>query len=327
MLMVVKVCSKTMDIYIASCVENGGIYHYKFTDGECQLVDITRMDRPMYMIIENRKMYIVLREPFENSENHDSGVVVYDIDESGKLTNPSEIMSTHGEVACHIAVQAGNIYCANYISGSISLLPDKVVQHTGVGVHPTRQERPHVHYVGATPDGRYICATDLGLDTIYLYHPDLTLHSTVKVPEGQGVRHLVFSEDGRCLFAVNELQSTVAAFAYCEGRLELLDVCSILPRDFEGKSIAAAIRIRDNRIYASNRGHDSIVALCFRNNGLEALEHISCGGKSPRDFIFVGDYLLSANQDSDVVTVLNGKNGWKIQNSVSVAQPICICAM
>lgn len=326
-------CSKAMDVYVASCVETGGIYHYKFTDGECRLVDVTGMDRPMYMVIEGSKMYVVLRAPFENrasgesckhGANRESGVVVYDIAKDGRLTNPSKIMSTHGEVACHIAVRDGKIYCANYISGSVVMLPDKVVQHTGVGVHPIRQEGPHAHYVGVTPDGKYICATDLGLDTIFLYHPDLTLHSAVKVPEGHGVRHLAFSQDGKYLFAVNELESTVAAFSYHDGSLELLDVSSILPEDFTGESIAAAIRIKDGHIYTSNRGHDSIAVLDFQDDKLELMEHISCGGRAPRDFCLAGDYLLSANQDSDTVSVLDGANGYSLVCNLKVETPICV---
>ena len=115
------------DIYIASCVETGGIYHYQMRSGKLILADITPMDRPMYMVIENRKMYVVLRAPF--ADNQDSGVIVYDIADDGKLINPSAIVSTRGEVACHIAVDGEDIYCANYISGSVIKLPDTLVTH------------------------------------------------------------------------------------------------------------------------------------------------------------------------------------------------------
>lgn len=323
MWMVVRVYNKvSTDIYVASCVEHGGIYHYRLSEGVLRLMDVTGMDRPMYMVIAKRKMYIVLRAPFENGE---SGVVVYDIDEDGRLVNPSEIMSTKGEVACHLTVHKNKVYCANYISGSVMMLPDKVVQHEGRGICPNRQEAPHVHYVGATPDGQYICATDLGLDTIFVYNFDLTLHAKVKVPEGHGVRHLVFSEDGKYVFAVNELMSTVAVFAYDDGRLEFIDCCTALPAGFEGESTAAAIRERDGLIYVSNRGHDSIAVLQFCDGRLKLIDHIDCGGRTPRDFYFAGDYLLSANQDSDEVCVFDILDNFQLSHKAEVKMPICVC--
>ena len=323
MWMVVRVCNKTSkNIYVASCVKDGGIYHYKMKDGILQLQDVTKMDRPMYMVVENQKMYIVLRAPFHNNE---SGVIVYDIGEDGRLENPSELISTKGEVACYIAVHKNQIYCANYISGSVVKLPNKVAQHRGQGICPNRQEAPHVHYVGVTPDSKYVCATDLGLDTIFLYHLDLKLHKQVKVPEGHGVRHLVFSSDGKYLFAVNELMSTVVVFSYDNGQLELIDCCEALPRGFKGESTAAAIRVRNGLIYVSNRGHDSIAVLQFCNDKLEIIDYIDCEGKTPRDFYFVDDYLLVANQDSDEVCSFDIQNDFRLSHKVEVEMPVCVC--
>ena len=93
--------SRHFDVYVASCTPSGGIYHYKLHDSHLELAEITPADRPMYMVIEEKKMYVLLRAPFENRE---SGVVVYEIDDNGKLMNPSAIQSTKGEVACHILV-------------------------------------------------------------------------------------------------------------------------------------------------------------------------------------------------------------------------------
>ena len=316
--------SRHFDVYVASCTPTGGIYHYKMSGSHLELAEITPMDRPMYMVIEEKKMYIVLRSPFEDRQ---SGVVVYDIDDTGKLVNPSDIYPTKGEVACHILVDEGHVYCANYISGSLIRLPDMLVQHSGAGVDQSRQEGPHVHFVGLTPDKQYICVTDLGLDTIFLYSKDLKLHSSAKVPEGHGVRHLAFSEDGNYLFAANELKSTVAAFEYQNGNLRLMDICSAVPADFVGKTTIAAIRVKGNRIYVSNRGHDSVAALRFDGCKLEMLNTFACGGQTPRDFCFAGKYLLCTNQDSNSMTVLEEENGFRIIESEAVAIPICVCAV
>lgn len=323
MWMVERVCNKKeTDVYVASCVEKGGIYHYKMDDGVLNLIDITSMDRPMYMVVKERKMYIILRAPFTNG---DSGLIIYDIDDNGKLVNPSEIFSTKGKVACHLAVEGEDVYCVNYISGSVIKMPELLVEHEGHGIHPQRQEKPHTHYVGVTPDHKYVCVTDLGLDTIFIYDKNLKCYGKAKVPEGHGVRHLAFSEDGKWLFAVNELMSTVSVFAYENGRLKFVDNCKILPSDFQGVSTAAAIRVRDHKIYVSNRGHDTIAILKFHNNRLELDGHIDCGGQTPRDFNFTGEYMLSANQDSHEICVFNTSDKFRLSHKVAVPEPICVC--
>lgn len=310
------------DIYFASCVENGGIYHYKLKGGVFTLAEITPMDRPMYMVIEGRKMYIVLRAPFAHCE--ESGVVVYDLDEDGKLINPSKILSTKGVVGCHILVDRDEIYCANYVSGSAIKLPDQLVEHSGVGIHPKRQTAPHCHFVGLTPDKKYVCVTDLGLDTIFLYDRDMQLHAKVKVPDGHGVRHLIFSDDGKWLFAANELASTLSVFAYEEGALTLLDTCKLLPEDFTGDNLAAAIRIKDGKIYVSQRGYDAISQVAFTGGKLILENNFPCGGKAPRDFDFAGDLLISTNQDSDTVTVLDSNHHFTLLEEISIDMPICV---
>lgn len=314
--------NKVYDIYIASCVENGGIYHYKMNAGAMRLVEIVHMDRPMYMTVENNKMYIVLRAPFGSEE---SGVVVYDIDNAGRLVNPSEVIGTKGSCACHIAVHEGNIYCANYISGSVIRMSEQLVQHQGKGVNPIRQDGPHVHYVGMTPDQKYLCVTDLGLDAICLYYPDMRLHKKFSVPEGHGVRHLTFSEDGKWLFAVNELKSTVAAFSYEDGELELVDICSCIPESYVGVNTAAAIRVRDECIYVSNRGHDSIALMTFENCKLSLVKLIDCGGKGPRDFNFLEDMIVCTNEKSDSVTFLEYETACFVKDKIDIPQPICVC--
>lgn len=323
MWMVEKVCNKTTkDIYIASCAETGGIYHYKMINGDLTFVDVTRMDRPMYMIIKEQKMYIILRAPFTSGE---SGLVVYDIDTDGNLVNPSEIMSTKGEVACHLTVDGEDIYCVNYISGSVIRMPELLVEHTGHGIHPQRQESPHTHYVGFTPDHKYVCVTDLGLDTIFMYDTNLKCCGKVKVPEGHGVRHLVFSDDGKYLFTANELQSTVSAFEYNGDSLKLIDTKSCLPKDFKGESATAAIRFHNGHIYVSNRGHDSITIMQQCNEDLKVIGYIDCRGKTPRDFVIADNYILCANQDSDNVTVLDENNEYIAKQVVPIRMPVCIC--
>ena len=67
---------------------------------------------------------------------------------------------------------------ANYHTGTVdsySILPNGELgellstdTHEGSGVH-ARQEKPHVHFSGFTPDGEYVFTCDLGTDDITTY--------------------------------------------------------------------------------------------------------------------------------------------------------------
>ena len=311
------------NIYIASCTNDGGIYQYHlYDDGSLKLQSFTQMDRPMYMAAENNKMYIVLRSPF--IESNESGLVTYDISPVGKLQKPSGIISTKGEVACHLSVICGDVYCANYISGSVIKMPDNLIKHKGKGINPIRQEAPHAHYVGITPDKEFVCVVDLGLDTVFLYNKNLELVSRVKVPEGHGARHLVFSDDGKYCFVANELKSTVSLLEYKKGELKYIDTVSCLPEGYTGETTSSAIRIDENYIYVSNRGLDTISVLENDNGRLIYKDTCSCKGNFPRDFAIVGDYIICTNEKSDNITVLDKENFKVIHTENNIKSPICV---
>jgi 6-phosphogluconolactonase len=313
-------------IYIASCDKSGGICRYLINKhGKLTFVEKTDLDRPMYLAVENNKMYVLLRQPFEKS--NESGMVSFDIDEYGSLINSSEILTTHGMVACHLAVENGQVYCVNYLSGSVVKMPDKVATHVGKSIHPTRQAEPHAHYVCAAPDG-YILAVDLGMDRIITYSKDLDQVYEASVPKGHGARHLVFSKDNKYVFCANELKSSVSAFLYDRGRLEIMNTYPTLPAGFCGDSAAAAIRISDDGkyLYISNRGHNSIACFEIIKGELMSIAIESCKGDSPRDFNIIGDYLISANENSNTVTVFKMENGkmCDMADEIKLSKALCI---
>ena len=314
--------SPLYNIYIASCAKDGGIYHYHlYGDGSLKQISFTQMDRPMYMAYENNKMYILLRSPF--SKSNESGLVVCDISADGKMQAPTDIISTKGEVACHLSVSCGDVYCANYISGSVIKMPEKLIKHEGKGINPIRQEAPHAHYVGFTPDKEFVCVVDLGLDTVFLYNRDLEVVNMVKLPEGHGARHLVFSDNGKYCFVANELKSTVSLLEYKNGELKYVDTVSCLPEGYEGKTTASAIRFNENHIYVSNRGLDTISVLKNQNRKLVYKDTYSCNGNFPRDFDIVGNYIICTNEKSDSITVFDKNFNVKHIES-NVKSPICV---
>ena len=319
--------SKKFHLYIASCVPDGGIYHYLWENGDARFLDKTDGDRPMYLAICGDYLYGVLRQPFGNSQN--SGVCRWKIGADGTLGEQSEILSTDGVVGCHLTVFQERIYVANYLSGSVIALPEGIVQqHVGKGPNPLRQEAAHTHFVGMTPEGKYLLAVDLGTDSIYVYTPELKLVEQVSMPAGCGCRHLAWSEDGKYVFCVNELASTVSALGYANGKLSLLGTASALPEGWTGENTAAAIRAVGDKVYVSNRGADNVAVFTHKDGVLSKPVFADTEGVGPRDIFLHEDTLFCANEQSNCVSVFTCEAG-KIQSKnlhLTIPKPLCIIA-
>lgn len=310
-------------IYFLSCRTNGGIFHYLFENGKFQFVEKVTLDRPMYATIKDNKLYVILREI--ETVTHFGGLLSFDIDKKGKLINPTQIESTKGIVPCHLDVVDNNKFVVNYLSGNITKVGEKTVTHNGTGVHPTRQEAPHTHFVCSSADKKYILCTDLGLDKIFVYDKDLNEKYNIKMPDGSGPRHLVFSNDKRYLYCVNELSNDVSVIEWNRGDPTCKGTYPAIPY-FKGESTAAAIRINGDYLYVSNRGADTISRFKIINEKLELLENTCCGGKGPRDFTIVDGYIICTNEISDSVTVLKLENGKPIltNEKLEIDSPLCV---
>lgn len=328
------------NLYFASCTRDGGIYHYRMkNDGELVYIDKTSCDRPMYMIQEERKLYVILREPYADSPF--SGITTYDIDYNGRLYNgisdirkvPDEqnrgkVMSTHGICCCHLCRFHGKLYGVNYLSGSVFSSDGILRTHEGRGFDDRRQNAPHPHFIAPSPDGRYLLVTDLGLDRIFVYDEGLELLGTVCLAQGAGPRHLAYMDDSHVV-CINELDCSVTMFEYIDGVLIPGQTISVAEMTETSGGGCAAIRVRDNCIYVSNRGNNTISVIKAAEGEMELLSSVSCGGISPRDFMIFDSDLFCTNQGSSSVThfhvfkeqiEMDGK-GIKL----AIPEVLCVC--
>jgi 6-phosphogluconolactonase len=220
------------------------------------------------------------------------------------------------------------VLAANYAGGYVEVIAIGVdgtlgrqtafVQHSGSSVHPDRQTRPYVHCAVPDPTNRFVLAADLGTDEVVIYRlhearGTLTLHDprATPVPPGSGPRHLAWNPNGVSLYLIEELSSEVTVFHWdaARGALTSRQTISALPHDFHGANTAAEVLVHPsgNFLYASNRGHDSIVV--FRvapGDGLLDVEQfVSSRGRTPRYLALdaTGRWLVAANCDSDSLAV------------------------
>jgi 6-phosphogluconolactonase len=243
------------------------------------------------------------------------------------------------------------VLVANYGGGNVVIYPvhadgsldaaSDVAQHTGKGGDPRRQSEPHAHCVMPDQSGRYALAPDLGIDKVMIYRVDakngkFIPNGFATMKAGAGPRHFDFHPSGKFAYVINELDSTMTAFAYdkVKGALRELQTVSTLPSAFSGTNYCADVHVHPSGrfVYGSNRGHDSMVAFAIdQNTGkLNLIGHESTGGKWPRNFGVdpTGAFLLVANQNSDnVVTFRIDQQSGKLVatgQTTEIPTPVCL---
>ena len=214
------------------------------------------------------------------------------------------------------------------------------VRHQGSGPNAERQERSHAHSFTETVEGNLAIACDLGLDQLICYRiaadGRLERQAEVAMPPGSGPRHLALDPKGRFAFVTNELDSTVSSLRLdaATGQMELLDTQPTVPAEGRADNHCADIQISpDGRfIYASNRGHDSIVihAVDQDSGMLSLVGHTPCGGATPRKITLTpsGNILMCANQNGDCIAIFrrDPESGALSDTgrAISVGTPMCI---
>jgi len=310
------------------------VYSYDAKSGESTPLGLAvETPNPSFLAVDSSQRFLYAVNELTQYEGASSGAVTsFAIEKrTGKLSRINEIASG-GAHPCYISLDktAKYVLVANYTGGSVAVFPVRrdgglgeataFVQHAGSGKNPARQEGPHAHWIEITTDNQFALAADLGLDKILVYRFDAH-HGTLtpndppfaKVEAGAGPRHIAFHPNGKFLYVVDELASTVTLFSFdsSKGTLHLLQSLSTLPSGSSGNNDTAEIHVHPNGkfLFASNRGHDSIAFFSLdQNTGtLTPVDHVSTQGKTPRNFELdpTGTRLLVANQDSDNIVFFN----------------------
>ncbi len=273
----------------------------------------------------------------------------------GQLTFLNEV-STDSGASAHIALDETDsiLFSAQYGGGTTSSYALKedgsikkltmLMGHEGdFGPNESRQTKPHPHWVGVSPDNKWLLVPDLGLDDVIIYEIDhegkkISPHGRAATHPGGGPRHFVFGQDGKQGYLLNELDLTVTVYDYDgeAGTLTATQVIESVPRDELNKLLRATcseIRLHPNGkfLYTGNRGHDSITAFAISpdDGKLSLIENENARASWPRNFNLdpTGKWMLVGGQMSNTVGLfsVDPETGeLQFQNrTVNSPAPIC----
>lgn len=330
--------------------ESKGIYSYLLhPDGSMEAVGLAaETPNPSFIAKTTDNKYLLAIS--EVSAKDKTGLVrAYSI-ENNSLTFISESTSG-GAHPCHVSVnEQGYVVVSNYTGGNMALLQvDQngqlselldLQQHEGSGI-TDRQKGPHAHSARFDPKNGNIIAADLGTNELWISKIDYTTKKlvpaepqTLKMNPGAGPRHFDFHPNGEWIYVVNELDCTVSLITRGENnQYKLEKSVTTLPEEFEGKNTCADIHISSDGkfVYASNRGHNSIVIFSVNKKigQLTPAGHQSVHGEIPRNFSLSPDnkFLLVANQNTNnIVSFKRDKKTGQLQyiSEIAAPKPVCI---
>ncbi len=347
-------------VYVGTYTNKGtsaGIYICKLNlaTGELTKFSSAKSPDPAFLAIDRKRKFLYAANEIGEFNGKKSGAVsAFAINQkTGELTFLNQ-QATNSPGPCSVIIDKTGkcVLAANYSGGSVSVFPVKadgslgevsdLVQHQGSSVNPNRQKEPHAHTIIIDNSNRFAFCADLGLDKVMIYKLDAkqgkltpNTQAFAAVKPGAGPRHFKIHPNNKFAYVINELDSTVTAFAYdkTQGTLKEMQTVPTLPADFSGTSYCADIHVHPSGkfLYGSNRGHDSIVVytLDATTGKLTLAQHQSTQGKVPRNFAVdpTGQLLLVANQNTNNVVIfrIDPQTGQLAPTGHTLELPLPVC--
>ncbi len=330
--------------YTGASGNGEGIYLFDFDPHSGALTNrklAARTPSPSWVVVHPSRNFLYAVNEVADFHGASGSVSAFAINENTGALTPINTVNSEGAGPAHLSLDAtGNFaLVANYGGGSIAVLPILPTGALGSAVDVRRDQgelgsehassapagsfavsghdAPHAHMIAVSPNNRFVLATDLGQDRIYIYGFDAATGKLSKpghapyvaLPSGDGPRHFAFHPNGRWLYSIQEEASTVVFFLYdpSTGALHAEQTVSALPSGFAGTSFASEVLVTPNGkiLYAANRLHDSIAVFSIDGSGrLELTGETATGGDYPVQCRIdpTDRFFFVCNRRSDAIT-------------------------
>lgn len=312
---------------------------------------VAKLINPSFIKLSPDKKYLYAVSELAHADEPTGFIYAYKVTpDSLEFINK---LPTDGQAPCHIEIdKSGDLLCvSNYLNEITktyiidrrngSLKEKQVINLNNQG---GIDKASHLHALKFSPDNQVAVIADLGKDKIWRYGFNKATQelmpmkeiASLSLEEGAGPRHLVWSKDGKFIYVINELNSTISVVQSGKDNNEfkVIQTITTLPDDYDGKNSCADIHLHPNGkfLYGSNRGSNSIVNyIVNQETGLLKHRGISTTlGEFPRNFSISpnGDFLFAANQNSNNITTfkIDKKTGLLEFTGLDfkIETPVCI---
>ena len=277
----------------------------------------------------------------------DEGVEAFEILPDGdlKALNKQWIGGMRG---CYVEVDDLNryLFVGGHHDGRVSMMQLKEdgtigeiadgIFHKGMGRGSDRRTNtPHVDCVKLTPEQKFLCAVDNGLDQIKIYKVDyvngkLKLADIIRGPLESGPRMIRFSRDGKYAYILYELLNVVEVYKYDvineQPRFEKIQ--SITTESAKDEDICAASGMEVTKtgkyLFCSNAGVNSVVVfeIDAKSGMLKEIMRTKVDSDYPKMLAIYPDeahYLTLNNSSNEIVTYsVDYKDGYSLQTGAPV---------
>lgn len=265
-----------------------GIYSFSFEDGRLSSSQLfCEIKNPKYLTKKDNCLITVADFDYE------SGVAL--INAEGDIKNK---IAFEKRTSCFITSEDDDIYTANYHTGVVTHL--KLVQDELKFINSIQiQDGAGCHQILVFHDR--ILVPCLFLDRVFIFDRSLKKIGSIHFNANTGPRHGVFSKDGKYLYLVSELSNELFVIETDEWN-NIHQIPVLMSKEIHVRD-TAAIRLSDDEkfIYVSTRTKDVISVIELEDHKPTVIQTVSCGGKHPRDFVLLGQYLLCANKNTNEV--------------------------
>lgn len=334
---------KSLTLYVGTYTdtESEGIYKLQFDVDSGKIVNSSlaaKIISPSYLAINSKKEVLYAVQEVNDFEDGAGAITAFSM--VGDSLTEMQTVSSKGAHPCHVALSpsGSELAAANYTGGNASIYtvaedgmlsgPTAVLDHRKIDTTRTS----HAHMAQWVNDDLYIA--DLGLDAILGYTANAEHSKTLQLPAGAGPRHFTSTSNGKFVYVINELNSSISVFER-EGTMGYRSIQneSTLAPYFKGKSYCADVHISaDGRyLYGSNRGENTIVIFSIdqETGRLTLVGRESVKGDWPRNFTLdpTGNFLLVANQNSNNICVFRRdpeKGTLTFLNEEKLSKPVCL---